>query len=531
MVLKDKTQNFLFVFGFFFLLIMYVFIQNYFCSLRYSSDGKTYKANLEKHLKKFKSTEEYENQFRDKSKPHIYINFWHNLYKDEEELFIQIIEGFQKKYPQIKIVLSNKENWGQILKNVSNALNVNKQPNLVFSYPDHIEFYSKSNKLIPLNIFTKKEKELKEENPSFTNLLDIEKHFKEGYIPTHNFGDGEKYYYLPLLKTHEIMFYNKNKIKEFKDEIEKEFKEEFEEEEIIDLKTGEIKTQLTWDQMKKICRIMKEKKGQNFIPILVDSEDNLFIISLEQNKNDKINYPSETNSLEKFFQDSGTQDRISYFKENFGQREKEYLTFSKLSGEYVIPKLMKDDNICFYITSTRRLENLCDIKNSDITWIPKREGDEDKNILQGPNVNLFFSEDNDKNLASWFFLKYLSSFETYKKLLREGKMYDNIYKVENEEEEKKDINEILDSELESPDKKGTFKRQFQKLIRTNLNKKLEDAKQHQKDYFFTSPIFQNSNYLRTVMTDLILKIFSMESYDKTKIGELFEDAYKRLITI
>ncbi|MDV3192328.1 MAG: hypothetical protein Q8853_02670, partial [Candidatus Phytoplasma australasiaticum] len=32
-------------------------------------------------------------------------------------------------------------------------LPVNKQPNIAFSYDDHIEFYSKSFKVVPLDIF------------------------------------------------------------------------------------------------------------------------------------------------------------------------------------------------------------------------------------------------------------------------------------------------------------------------------------------------------------------------------------------
>jgi multiple sugar transport system substrate-binding protein len=497
-VSRDKMKNFLFLFSYFLLLFIITCILNI-IAISNKNNLKEKPFTLTKD--EFKEAKEDFTKSNPSKK--VKITFWHNLYDKEGEVLKKIIKKFETDHPGIEVLADNKGNWGQIFKHVSNALTVDKQPNLVVSYPDHVGFYHKSNKVLPLDYFIKEDADFKDD---FLNC-----YFEKIKIEN----DESKHYYLPFLKTTEIMFYNKDLLKKART-ISNKLHELVDEE-------GKIikKDSLTWQEMDEISEQLKVSNPKDFIPIVVDSESNLFIISTKQKG---ITYPITKKETEQFLKEPQVKNLLKDFKEKYDQK---YFTLGKLTGEEdKVPELIMKNNIAFYITSTRRLETLC-IQNDFIpklgyTNIPTFDN-KNQNILQGSNVNLFSSQNKDEMLASWFFLKYLTSTDVYKEFLQENKFF-NI-KRKNEIDKIDDYIKDEKSNEETESKKAFFKDFSKDFI-------LKNAKNNN---FFTTSIFENSDFFRNIIADLFIDILTIdkdvEDVNKEKrIEELLNEAIQRILT-
>ncbi|WP_284928130.1 extracellular solute-binding protein [Candidatus Phytoplasma sp. AldY-WA1] len=498
-------KNFLFLFSYFLLLFIITCILNIIAiSNKNNLKEKPFTLNKEQFQK---AKEDFEKKNPSKK---VKITFWHNLYDKEGEVLKKIIKKFETDHPGIEVLADNKGNWGQIFKHVSNALTVDKQPNLVVSYPDHVGFYHKSNKVLPLDDFIKEDEDFQDDLKK-NNFLKC--YFEEIQIEN----DEPKHYYLPFLKTTEIMFYNKDLLKTAGPIRNKSNNELLVDEE------GKIKKDsLTWKEMDEISEQLKVSNPKDFIPIVVDSESNLFIISTKQKG---ITYPITKKETEQFLKEPQVKNLLKDFKEKYDQK---YFTLGKLTGEEdKVPELIMKNNIAFYITSTRRLDTLC-IKNDFIpklgyTNIPTFDDKSNQNILQGSNVNLFYSQNKDEMLASWFFLKYLTSTDVYKEFLQENKFF-NI-KRKNEIDKIDDYIKDEKSNEETESKKAFFKAFSKDFISKNA----------EKDNFFTTSIFENSDFFRNIIADLFIDILTIdkdvEDVNKAKrIEELLNEAIQRILT-
>ncbi|MGI3136276.1 MAG: extracellular solute-binding protein [Candidatus Phytoplasma vitis] len=496
MVSRDKIKNFLFLFGYFLLLFLIACIFNIIAVFNKNNFKEKPFILTEKRFKEAKE------DFRNRNpKKKVKITFWHNLYDKEAVVLKKIIKDFEKEYPGIEVLADNKGNWGQIFKHVSNALTVDKQPNLVVSYPDHVGFYHKSNKVLPLDIFIKKDKEFQND-------------FLECYFEKIKIEDKEENYYLPFLKTTEIMFYNKDLLKKARESCQNKELDQL----IND--QGKIKKDLlTWEEMDQISAKLKVLNQKDFIPIVVDSETNLFIISTKQKG---INYPITKESTKEFLNKPEVTELLKDFKDKYDAK---YFTLGKLTGEEdKVPELIMNNNTAFYITSTRRLETLC-IKNDFIpnlgyTNIPTFNDKSNQNILQGSNVNLFYSQNEDEMLASWFFLKYLTSEDVYKEFLKENKFFNITRKVPQEKINERYTNHISNEKTELQTLRKDF---FENFILKNA----------ENNNFFTTSIFENSDFFRNIIADLFIDILTIDDKDvnqEKRIEELLNEAIQRILT-
>ncbi|MFR0367809.1 extracellular solute-binding protein [Candidatus Phytoplasma palmae] len=530
MVLKDNKRNIFIVFLFFIVTIIIVIFFNF---LRISKTVNFFEQynELENYVaKNFNNKQKQKQYFENKNKK-TKIVFWHNFSVKEHQILKKIIDQFEQDFPNIEVVDSEKGNWGQIYKNVSNSLSVDKQPHLVCSYPDHVEFYSKSNKVIPLNIFMNHDQ-------------DYISSFKEQFFPfalnSMNLKgtqyEGENFYYVPFLKSIDVLFYNSDIMKKIKSELhnDDELNALIDENGIIAFNSG-----FTWDKMEKICQKMKNiKKDQDFVPLLVDSEANLFFAS---NESKNVKYPSDRTEIESYFKNQQNKNIIEYFKTNFF--DKGYMVTSSLSGEKNSRDLFVEQKVGFFITSTRRIDSVYSPNfNIEMTFMPKFNSETYfKNLLQGSNVNLFYSKDKDEMLASWLFLKHLMSEETYIKLIQEkgGLIIVRKDVVNFFNKQKEEIKSYIKQLKEEINKNLTDKEKVNELgIELLKNKFLINFAlpvANAQDYivFFTNPVFENSSFFRNVINELFLEILTLDLKENElskRIDYLFHEAYRRMIT-
>ncbi|XXP77452.1 MAG: ABC transporter substrate-binding protein [Lettuce witches'-broom phytoplasma] len=446
--------------------------------------------------RKLKTTDAQKAYFRRDPDNKVEIVFWHNLYPEEKKVLDKVIKQFESDYPRIKIKEVNKSNWNNIAKSVANALPVNKQPNLVFSYSDHVEFYSKSHKVVPLDIFMQEDEKK------------IESQFYPAYFKknTLEYGyDGKPHYYtLPFSKTTETLFYNKDMFKNHREALNKALNEV-----VIDkngvIYEGKTEKGLNWEQLKIISAQMKEleKKTNGFIPIVIDSEANLLITSFQQAE---IKFPTNKEEAEQFLKRPEVQKVMKYFKEEFYKTN--YMTTSKMNGEQKVLDMFRQKKSSILISSTRTVNKVqeADFKNIGLSRVPLMtlfETNKYKNIMQGANINMFYSSEKDEMLASWLFLKTLTSEQNIINLLN-AKGGLNITR--------KDVFKEVEKKINAGESQITVEPKtlhFDSLKYAYDNQKTENNEKGEK-MFFESPIFPNSTFFRNVLTEVFTYVLAID---------------------
>ncbi|WP_235728187.1 ABC transporter substrate-binding protein [Italian clover phyllody phytoplasma] len=478
-------------------IFILIYIANLFASPKdkkfYQKEYDDLKALVENN---FKNADQQQKYFDDPDKK-VEIVFWHNLYPEEKEVLDKFIKQFEKKYRSIKIKEVNKSNWGNIAKSVANALPVNKQPNLVFSYPDHVEFYSKSHKVVPLDIFMQGDDK------------NIEGQFYKTYLKKnileHGYDGGEHYYIFPFSKTTETLFYNKDMFKECRNDLNHALQDAVINEDGV-IYTKDQSKGLTWEQLEIIAEKMKElKKNINgFIPIALGSEANLLNTAFQQSG---IKFPKTQKEAEEFLRGEKVQQVIKYFKEKFYNTG--YMTTSKMNGEQKVLDMFCQKKSIIFIDSTRMVHKVqeSDLKNVGLSKIPLLtliNEHKYKNVMQGANVNMFYSSEKDEMLASWLFLKTLTSQENLIDLLN-AKGGLNITRP--------DIFNKVEDKINCPSKPSPITMEpntlhFASLQYAYNNQKTDDEKEDKM--FFETPIFPNSSFLRTVLTELFTYVLAID---------------------
>ncbi|WP_238055141.1 hypothetical protein [Candidatus Phytoplasma ziziphi] len=131
-------------------------------------------------------------------------------------------------------------------------------------------------------------------------------------------------------------------------------------------------------------------------------------------------------------------------------------------------------------------------------------------------------------LASWFFLKHLTSEDVYKDFLKENKFFNitrdnkkteniNIETIQKEQTEK--------NKEETEELKSLRKNFFKEFIVKNAEKS--------ENNFFTTSIFENSDFFRNIISDLFIEVLTIDkdTNDKdVRIKELLTEAINRILT-
>jgi multiple sugar transport system substrate-binding protein len=554
-VLKDNLKNFFIIILFFIFIFILILVFNiYKPKSNKQKIIQDYK-ELEKIIKKeFRNTKEQQNYFKNKK---VKIIFWHNLYPHEQIIMNQIIQEFNKKFPNIEVLNIAKGSYGQIAHSVANSLPINKQPHLVVSYPDHILFYSKSNKVVPLNIFMDNDEDFKQNHknnlfPSFLSRMSL----SEDNL------DSKKHFFFPFMKTTEVMYYNSDILKEMKTKtkmLQKEQKIKILFDDKID-DNGIIQSELNWEELKILCSEMKKQKFhvKDFVPLIAESEVNFFLIDNEQSE---IHHPQSNKEISSFFENPNIKQKLIYFKENFVNNG--LMTTSRINGESDLKDFFKEQKNCFFISSTRRINALYnDNFNVELTFFPRnrtfdqntnlnanenKQNDKKNFLLQGSNINLFYSHDKDEILSSWLFLKHLTSKETYIKIIQgimgiiftRQDVKDHFLK---EKQKNKDKIVEISEQIKNQDQKILLKDKLNKrkellhlkFIDFILNLTYGNENSQNITSFFTTPSFEASSLFRNIFQDLCCYVLAIDKNKKSldliqEIDFLFEESKKRII--
>ena len=192
---------------------------------------------------------------------------------------------------------------------------------------------------------------------------------------------------MPLSKSTEVLYYNKTFFEQ-----------------------NNLTVPTTWDELKAVCEQIK-KIDPTSIPLGYDSESNWFITMCEQYGSP---YTSATGDHYLF---DNEQNR-AFVKEFRDWYQKGYLTTQAIYGAYTSGLFVSDKAPRSYMSigsSAGATHQRPDKVNNEypfevgIATIPQVDASKAKVISQGPSICIFQKENPQEVVASWLFVKFLST--------------------------------------------------------------------------------------------------------------------------
>ncbi len=321
----------------------------------------------------------------------ITIKFYHTMGSNLTDVLNIYIEEFNKLYPKIHIDHQQVGGYDDVRNQVSTEIPVGTQPNIAYCYPDHVALYNLSKAVVTLDDLIASQEKVKRADGSeeILGLTDAQKaDFIEGYYKEgQQFGDG-KMYTLPFSKSTEVLYYNKTFFE-----------------------ANGIKVPTTWDELEQVCAKIKQLDPKS-IPLGYDSEANWFINMCEQYGSP---YTSATGEHYQFDNDTN-KAFVKRFREWY---DKGYVTTQKIYGGYTSGLFISENETKSYMSigSSAGATHQRPTADADgnypfevgIAPIPQVNASNPKVISQGPSVCIFKKKNPQEVIASWLFVKFLTT--------------------------------------------------------------------------------------------------------------------------
>jgi len=404
------------------------------------------------------------------------IKFYHTMGSNLTTVLDQYIAEFNTIYPNIHVEYTSVGGYDDVRDQVSTEITVGAQPNIAYCYPDHVALYNLAMAVQPLDELI--------DHPEIGLTAEQKADFIEGYYNEgKQFGDGLMYT-MPISKSTEVLYYNKT----FFDE-------------------NGLTVPATWDELEAVCEKIKEIDPMS-IPLGYDSEANWFITMTEQ-------YASPyTSATEPHFLFDNETNRafIKKFREWY---EKGYLTTQTLYGAYTSGLFTSTTEVKSYMSigSSAGATYQRPAANADgsypfevgIATIPQVSMDNQKVISQGPSVCIFKKSNPQEVIASWLFVKYLTTTVEFQAEFSMASGYVPVLKSVAE-------NPVYADFLSKADGGNYVSALSAKVC-------LEQA-----DAYYTSPAFNGSSEARDQVGDLLCACLTGAGDADEVIEEAFEKA-------
>ena len=414
------------------------------------------------------------------------ITFYHTMGQNLRDVLDAYIIEFNKLYPNITIVSEQVGGYDDVREQISTEIPAGNQPNIAYCYPDHVALYNLAGAVTTLDDLIASEVQVTRADGT-TEILGLtaeqQADFIEGYYNEgKQFGDGLMYT-LPLSKSTEVLYYNKT---------------------FFDANNLTVPT--TWDELEKVCEQIKAI-DPNSIPLGYDSEANWFITMCEQQGSD---YTSATGD-HYLFDNEQNHAFVKKFNEWYN---KGYLTTQTLYGAYTSGLFTAQEGVKSYMSigssagATHQRPDMVDGAypfDVGIATIPQLSADNAKVISQGPSLCIFQKSNPQEVIASWLFVKFLTTNVEFQAEFGMASGYVPVLKSVGE-------NEVYAGYLESADGGAYISALAAKVC-------LE-----QQDAYYTSPAFNGSSTARDQVGALMAKCLTLTGDVDAQIAEAFQDA-------
>lgn len=405
-----------------------------------------------------------------------------------QEVTSAYIAEFNKLYPNIHIEHTTLGDYDGVRDQIIADISVGGQPNVAYCYPDHVALYNLAKAVATLDDLIDSQATVTRADGTteILGLTDEQKaDFIEGYYDEgRQFGDGLMYT-MPFSKSTEVLYYDKT----FFD-------------------ANGIAVPTTWDEMEQVCAKIKELDPDS-IPLGYDSESNWFITMCEQYQS-----PYTSASGEHYlFNNETNREFVKKFNEWYN---KGYLTTQKLYGAYTSGLFTSTNGVRSYMSigSSAGAKYQRPTANADgsypfevgIATVPQVNLENRKVISQGPSVCIFKKDNPQEVVASWLFVKYLTTNVDFQAEFSMASGYVPVIKSVTD-------NEVYANFLAQADG-GNYVAALSAQVCLS-----------QSDAYYTSPAFVGSSTARDQVAALLTKCLTMSGDDlDAQIETAFEEA-------
>jgi len=416
------------------------------------------------------------------------IVFYNTMGSNLTPVLDTYIAEFNKLYPNIKVTSTNVGNYDDCRDQISTEITVGNQPNIAYCYPDHVALYNLAKAVTTLDNLIASDIEVARADGT-TEILGLTEEqiadFIEGYYNEgKQFGDGLMYT-LPMSKSTEVLYYNKT---------------------FFDANGLTVPT--TWDELEALCAKIKEI-DPNSIPLGYDSEANWFITMCEQ-----YGSPYTSATGDHFLFDN--EQNHAFIKKFNEWYNKGYLTTQTLYGGYTSGLFVSTTEVKSYMSigSSAGAIHQRPAAGADgsypfevgIATIPQVDAANAKVISQGPSLCIFQKSNPQEVIASWLFVKFLTTNVDFQAEFGLASGYLPVLKSAAE-------HPVYKAELDNADGGNHI---------TALSAKVCMA---QADAYYTSPAFNGSSKARDEVGALLTKCLALTEGDiDAQIADAFADA-------
>jgi multiple sugar transport system substrate-binding protein len=320
------------------------------------------------------------------------ITFYHTMGQNLRDVLDRYIVEFNKIYPNITVNHEQVGGYDDVRDQIKTEIAVGGQPNIAYCYPDHVALYNLAKATASLDNLIASDIKVAGADGSEEVLgltqAQIDNFIQGYYNEGKAFGD-DKMYTLPLSKSTEVLYYNKT---------------------FFDKHNLSVPT--TWDELEAVCKKIKEI-DPDCIPLGYDSESNWFITMCEQ-----MNSPYTSATGDHFlFDNEVNRNFVKKFRDWY---LKGYVTTQEISGGYTSSLFTKAEseqgNSYMSIGSSAGATHQRPTKvNGEypfevgIATVPQQDAANPKVISQGPSLCIFNKSNPQEVLASWLFVKFLTT--------------------------------------------------------------------------------------------------------------------------
>ena len=421
------------------------------------------------------------------------VTFYHTMGQNLTVVLDKYIAKFNEMYPNIHISHSQVGGYDDVRNQISTELSAGfTDANIAYCYPDHVAAYNIVGAVTQLDNLINSTIEVAREDGT-KEVLGLTQDQINDFVPGYYaegkaFGDGLMYS-LPLSKSTEVLYYNKT----FFDD-------------------NNLSVPTTWDELEALCAKIKQI-DPDCIPLGYDSEANWFITMCEQ-----MGSPYTSATGDYFLFDNETNR--SFVKKFSEWYDKGYVTTQTLYGAYTSGLFVNQDPTAqrsyMSIGSSAGATHQRPDPNTDgsypfdvgIASIPQVDPAKPKAISQGPSICIFQKENPQAVVASWLFVKYLTTTVEFQAEFSMASGYVPVLQSVGE-------NPIYKAFTEKADGGDNIAALSAKIC-------LE-----QEEAYYVSPAFEGSSVARDEVGALLTKCLTLSTSSSNiddQIKEAFEDA-------
>jgi multiple sugar transport system substrate-binding protein len=362
----------------------------------------------------------------------IEIELWHSNGATVETALLQYAVDFQDLYPNVTVsIVASGANYDELRSNVVNAIQGGQLPNIVQNYPDHVMEYIDKNAVIPMTPYIYDDIHGYDPDVEEDSFLDIVLSYRREN--SQYTSDGE-FYSIPFNKSTEVMIYNKTLMdllveEGIIDEVPDTWQGLFaisddmrnyaiEDDGVID----QIIDILNQSQSSSVHKNAEERQNikDNFVPITYDSPANAFITLTRQWGGEYTTINAERQGVI-LFDNTQTLSAMSYFYDNRDEDATPgaFTVPNRWGTEYGSDAFKTGQTAITFGSTGGARYNTPTVVNDEYSFefevVPMPyNADMPQNrtaIQQGTNMSLTTAGTDQEKLASWLFLKFLTSNE------------------------------------------------------------------------------------------------------------------------